>query len=108
MEENYRLICVNNGKEALLWLQENQVDLILLDLALPEIDGWSIARQIRRTDPYTPIIAITAHAMKGDRESALAAGCNAYIPKPIDIEEVEQQVEFWLKNRGKDGQKFLA
>jgi CheY-like chemotaxis protein len=108
LEENYRLVCVSNGKEALLWLQANQVDLILLDLALPEIDGWEIARQIRRTDPYTPIIAITAHAMKGDRESALAAGCNAYIPKPIDIEEVEQQVEFWLKNRGKDGQKFLA
>ncbi len=108
MEENYRLVCVSNGKEALLWLEENQADLILLDLALPEIDGWSIARQIRQTDPYTPIIAITAHAMKGDRESALAAGCNAYIPKPIDIEEVEQQVEFWLKNRGKDGQKSLS
>lgn len=97
LEDDYRLVCVNNGKEALAWLQENKADLILLDLALPEIDGWEIASQIRRTDNTTPIIAITAHAMKGDRESVLAVGCNAYIAKPIDISEVEQQVEYWLQ-----------
>ncbi len=68
-------------------------------MALPEIDGWEIARQIRQNNDITPIIAITAHAMKGDRESVLAVGCNAYIAKPIDIVEVEQQVEYWLKNQ---------
>ncbi|PLS67941.1 MAG: response regulator [Cyanobacteria bacterium M5B4] len=97
LEDNYQLVCVNNGKEALLWLQQNRARLILLDMALPEIDGWEIARQIRQTNDKTPIIAITAHAMKGDRESVLAAGCNAYIAKPIDILEVEAAVEYWLK-----------
>ena len=97
--DNYNLICVSNGKEALDWLQNNQADLILLDLSLPEIDGWEITKKIRQTDNKTPIIAITAHAMKGDRESVFAVGCNAYIAKPIDIAEVEQQVEYWLKKQ---------
>lgn len=98
MGDNYQIVCINDGKEALIWLQQNRADLILLDLALPEIDGWEIARQIRQNNDNTPIIAITAHAMKGDKESVLAAGCNAYIAKPIDILEVEQQVEYWLKH----------
>lgn len=92
-------MCINNGKDALAWLQKHRADLILLDLALPEVDGWEIARQIRQSGNKTPIIAITAHAMKGDRESALAAGCNDYIPKPIDIANVEQQVKYWLQSK---------
>ncbi len=95
-------MCINNGKDALAWLQKNRPDLILLDLALPEVDGWEIARQIRQSGSTTPIIAITAHAMKGDRESALAAGCNDYIAKPIDIAKVEQQVKYWLTYKSKE------
>ncbi|MDW8421253.1 MAG: response regulator [Pseudanabaenaceae cyanobacterium SKYGB_i_bin29] len=99
LEDDYQLVCINNGKDALAWLQKHRADLILLDLALPEVDGWEIARQIRQSGNKTPIIAITAHAMKGDRESALAAGCNDYIPKPIDIANVEQQVKYWLQSK---------
>ncbi|MFN3360741.1 MAG: response regulator [Pseudanabaenaceae cyanobacterium] len=102
LEDDYQLVCINNGKDALAWLQKNRPDLILLDLALPEVDGWEIARQIRQSGSTTPIIAITAHAMKGDRESALAAGCNDYIAKPIDIAKVEQQVKYWLTYKSKE------
>ncbi|NJK33660.1 MAG: response regulator [Oscillatoriales cyanobacterium SM2_2_1] len=100
----FNLTCVTNGAEALLWLAGHQPDLILLDLSLPEIDGWEVATRLKsdgRT-AHIPILAVTAHAMKGDREAALSAGCNDYLSKPLDIDLLEERVRFWLTHCPED------
>lgn len=71
------------------------VDLILLDMSLPEMDGWEVARLLK-ANPATsaiPVIALTAHAMTGDREKALAAGCDDYDTKPVDLARLLQKIE---------------
>ncbi len=70
-------------------------DIVLLDMNLPVLDGWSAARLLK-AEPATagiPIIALTAHAMAGDREKAVAAGCDDYHPKPVDFSKLLQQIE---------------
>ncbi len=70
-------------------------DVILLDMNLPTMDGWTVAGHLKR-DPQTshiPIIALTAHAMAGDREKAIAAGCDDYCPKPIDFAQLLVQID---------------
>jgi len=73
----------------------------LLDLSLPEIDGWEIARQLKASDrtAQIPIVAVTAHAMKGDKESAIASGCDDYLTKPLDIDLLEACVKQWLDRK---------
>ena len=97
-DSGYRVTCIQDGQAALDWLQVNCPDLILLDLSLPEVDGWEIARQLKASDRTfaIPIIALTAHAMKGDREAAIASGCDDYLTKPIDIDLLEASVKQWL------------
>jgi two-component system cell cycle response regulator DivK len=70
-------------------------DLVLLDISLPEVDGYDIAGRFREMEEMdsVPVIAVTANVMKGDRERSLAAGCDAYIPKPIDITRLPGQIE---------------
>ena len=76
-----------SGAEGVALARERLPDLILLDLSLPEMDGWSAARQLKG-DPATsdiPLVALTAHSMASDREKALAAGCNGYLTKPLNV-----------------------
>jgi len=83
----FQVMAVEDGERGLLSAHSGQPDLILLDISLPDIDGWEIARRLKAhaaTKPI-PIIALTAHAMRGDRELALQAGCDEYDTKPVDL-----------------------
>ena len=83
----YEVVGVSDGSEALARLSEVAPDLILMDINLPGMDGYEVTRRIRHDDVFSkvPIVALTAHAMHGDREKSLAAGCNAYVSKPINV-----------------------
>jgi two-component system, cell cycle response regulator DivK len=97
-DSGYVVNCVQDGVTALAWLATQLPNLILLDLSLPEIDGWEVARRLKadRRTAKIPIVAVTAHAMKGDKEAAIAAGCDDYLTKPLDIEQLENCVKRWL------------
>ncbi len=86
MTRGYTVQGATAGEEALSWLADHHPNVILLDLQLPGMDGFSVAAQIkgRVETAHIPIIAVTSYAMSGDEERALAAGCDAYLAKPID------------------------
>ena len=84
---DYRVVEARDGREALAQAQAHHPDLILLDMSLPEIAGWTVARTLRQLPDFrsTLIVALTAHAMHGDREKTLEAGCDEFMTKPIDV-----------------------
>jgi len=90
-----------DGHEGIRMAYENPPDLILMDLSLPKLDGWQVTRTLRSNPRFrkTPILAVTAHAMKGDREKALAAGCSAYFAKPIEVDEFVHFMRPYLVSR---------
>jgi two-component system, cell cycle response regulator DivK len=87
---DYEVISAKDGEEGLQVAKAEKPDLILMDLSLPRMDGWTATRQLKADTElaHIPVIALTAHAMIGDRERALAAGCDDYISKPINIREL--------------------
>jgi two-component system cell cycle response regulator DivK len=93
----YSLLHAPNGMDGLALAEKEEVALILLDINLPDIDGYEVAQRIRHSKKaalaYVPIIAITANALKGDAEKALNSGCNVYMSKPINIRELWARVE---------------
>jgi two-component system, cell cycle response regulator DivK len=98
VKHGYSVIQARSGDEGLARAEEHEPDLILLDIQLPVMDGYSVARELRKKPALTrtPIIAVTSFAMPGDRENALAAGCTGYIEKPIDPDTFISQVEMHL------------
>ncbi len=96
----YRFLWAKNGNSGLDTAASERPDLILLDINLPDIDGYEVARRLRATTQFraTPIIAITANALRGDAEKALAAGCDVYMSKPINIRELWARVAAFLPN----------
>jgi CheY-like chemotaxis protein/HPt (histidine-containing phosphotransfer) domain-containing protein len=103
----YRADAVANGREALEALRATHYDLVLMDCQMPEMDGFEAARCIRSKesgvpDPGIPIIALTAHAMKGDRERCVAAGMNDYLAKPFRPEELARALDRWLGKAADD------
>jgi CheY-like chemotaxis protein len=96
----YRLLKAVNGLGGVEVAEREDVDLILLDINLPDIDGYEVARRLRASAKsallHTPIIAITANALKGDAEKALEAGCDVYMSKPINIRELWARVEAFV------------
>jgi PAS domain S-box-containing protein len=90
------VVIVNNGKEALAAIKERPFDLVLMDVQMPEMGGFEATRAIRAREKHTggrlPIVAMTAHAMKGDRERCLEAGMDAYVSKPVEAEELARVI----------------
>ena len=89
----YKAEVAVNGLEVLRALQSKPYDVVLMDVQMPEMDGLEATRQIRACGLNTRIIAMTAHALEGDREECLHAGMNDYITKPIRIEELKRALE---------------
>ena len=87
-----------NGQEAVDAVNEITPDLILMDMSLPVMDGWEATRQLKKSDntKSIPIIALTAHAMSGDKQKALEAGCDDYETKPIELIRLLEKIEKFL------------
>ena len=98
-KRGFEVVLAHDGKQALDQVAAQNPDLVLLDMDLPIMDGWTVARTLRASDDRTPIIALTAHAMSGDREKAIAAGCDDYHPKPVDFSRLLNQVDEVLLRR---------
>jgi len=96
----YRLLKAMKGLDGVATAERESVDLILLDINLPDIDGYEVARRLRSSSKLelksVPIIAVTANALKGDAEKALNAGCDVYMSKPINIRELWARVEAFV------------
>ena len=88
LEDEYELLTARDGAEGVELAVTEEPDLILMDMSLPLMDGWQVTRRVREERPIadTPIIGLSAHAMSGDRQKALDAGCNEYLTKPLDDE----------------------
>jgi two-component system cell cycle response regulator DivK len=99
MRKGYEVLIAVDGEEGVAMAHSEAPDLILMDMSLPVLDGWEATRQLKAA-PDTqsiPIIALTAHAMAGDREQALAAGCDDYDTKPIEFQRLLGKMEAFLK-----------
>jgi CheY-like chemotaxis protein len=96
----YFVTSAENGKEALARLEQTQFDLVLMDVQMPYMDGFEATAAIRKAEAVTkqhvPVVAMTAHAMKGDRERCLLAGMDAYVSKPVRSEELKSVIESML------------
>uniref|UniRef100_A0A7C4PKY4 Response regulator n=1 Tax=Anaerolinea thermolimosa TaxID=229919 RepID=A0A7C4PKY4_9CHLR len=98
-QAGFRGVGVSDGRQALEWLTDHRPDLILLDMSLPEIDGWELAGQLKAnalTRPI-PVVALTAHTLPGDRKRALDAGCDGYISKPLDVPHFAATIAGFLR-----------
>lgn len=94
---NMDTIVVENGDEAVKAVQNNpQLALVLMDIKMPLVDGYEATRRIRRFNKQIPIVAVTAFALDGDKEKAVQAGCNDYLPKPISINQLKNTFEKYL------------
>jgi two-component system, cell cycle response regulator DivK len=97
--DGYAVDEAKDAQEALVYLNTNPPALILMDISMPDMDGYTLTTKIKAMPEFakTPIIAMTANVMRGDRERSLEAGCDGYIQKPIDIDILTQQVERYIK-----------
>jgi CheY-like chemotaxis protein len=93
----HSVVLVQNGRQALNALEKQQFDIVLMDMMMPEMDGFEATKLIREREKdnltHTPIIALTAHAMKGDKERCLACGMDGYVSKPVELEELFSVIE---------------
>jgi CheY-like chemotaxis protein len=100
--KGFLVVIAEDGRSGVAMAQSEAPDLILLDMSLPIVDGWEAARQIKAGAKTRgiPIIALTAHAMAGDREKALDAGCDEYDTKPVEFPRLLAKIEAILRSRG--------
>jgi len=100
--KDYEVVIAVNGEEGVAKARSETPALILMDISLPVMDGWEATRQIKSTQETQsiPIIALTAYAMAGDKEKSLAAGCNDYDTKPIDLPRLLGKIQALLEKQG--------
>lgn len=100
-QADYEVMTAMDGREGLQKTLDLKPDLVLLDLSMPEMDGWDVARALR-AEPKAAnicIVALTAHILPGDRKKALDAGCDGYISKPLDVPNFAGQIASYLRKR---------
>jgi two-component system cell cycle response regulator DivK len=99
LEKNkYETFLAVNGREGVNAAQKQKPDLIIMDMSMPEMDGWTATSMIKK-NPQTssiPLIALTAHALPGDRQRAMDAGCDEYITKPMDLDDLVEAIQYWM------------
>ncbi len=97
--EGYVVVEAKDGAQALEQLESESIDLALMDINMPEVDGYTLTTRIRAMPQFAelPIVAVTANVMRGDKERSLQAGCDGYIQKPIDIDTLSQQIERFMR-----------
>jgi CheY-like chemotaxis protein len=98
LRKGYEVVMAVDGEQAVAMAQSEKPDLILMDMSLPVIDGWEATRRVKAAETFShiPIIALTAHAMSGDRERALDAGCDDYDTKPIEMPRLLEKIDALL------------
>jgi CheY-like chemotaxis protein len=102
LERNgYETFLAMNGRDGINAAVLHKPDLIIMDMSLPEMDGWTAANMLKKNEQTAsiPLIALTAHALPGDRQRAMDAGCNEYMTKPMDLTELTGVVAHWVNNR---------
>jgi len=101
LSEDYGLIEAQNAAQALDLLRDAHPDLILMDINMPDMDGYTLTSRIKSMPGFerVPIIALTANVMRGDKEKTIEAGCDGYIQKPLDIDQLLREVERFLSRR---------
>ncbi|MBM4421878.1 MAG: response regulator [Chloroflexi bacterium] len=97
--DGYDVLSASNGPDGIEAARANKPDAILVDINMPDVDGYTVTAKLREMTHLTrvPIIALTANVMKGDREKTLAAGCDGYIQKPIDIDHFPKQIARYIE-----------
>lgn len=100
----YRVLLAHDGVEAVAVATEEYPDLILMDIRMPVMDGLEATERLRANEAFrkTPVIALTALAMPGDRERCLDAGLDEYLSKPVGLKELRNTMQIWLKRAYKD------
>lgn len=103
-KKGYAVTCATDGPQGISMARELVPDLILLDIQLPSMDGYAVAKSLRAEGVLdkTPIVAVTSYAMPGDREKALEAGCNGYIEKPINPDSFVEEIRGFLRHKDKE------
>ena len=101
--KGFTVVMAEDGRQGVAMAASEAPDLILLDMSLPLVDGWEAARQIKAgaATRHIPIVALTAHAMSGDREKALQAGCDEYDTKPVEFARLLTKIEAILASRSR-------
>lgn len=99
--EGYQMLEASTAAKAFEQIENHRPDLILMDINMPEMDGYTLTAKIKERQEYQniPVVAVTANVMRGDKERSLEAGCDGYIQKPIDIDILTEQIERYRRKK---------